>query len=379
VRRLSALALALVACGGGGGPTHVVSVVEPPVSAPPAAAPAPAPAPPPSEDASVEVGLGEARLCVRVGGHVHCRASDAHGERPLLEEPAVEGIDDAVSLSVGARHACAVLRDGGVACFGDNAHGQLGAGVGVASSPRALRVKNLASADRVVAGPLHSCARVGGGAVACWGENGEGQTGSSTHYAEAARELVVPTAVAGVSGAASLALSRSVTCALAGAGPVCWGRDTTQQPIQNTPPAAAPWLAGATALAGGGEAVCQATRDGTVACRGSGALVTSMGPVALPPMTSFGVGASHACGLLADRTVRCWGQNYSGQIGRPRSEIGTNVTVPSAVPGLPKIKALAVGGYGACALSLAGELFCWGSYPGAPREGGHEPSIVAIR
>lgn len=378
MKRLPAVALAVAACGGSGAPAHVVSVVQPAVAAGAASDPSSTPAPPAPAGASIAIGLGDARLCVLVGGHVHCRASGAHGERPLVEEPAIEGIEDAASLSVGARHACVVLRDGGVACFGDNRGGALGAGVAAESSARALRVKDVAGADLVVVGPWHTCARLAGGSVACWGENHHGQTGSDTYHADAARELALATPVPLVSKATSLALSWSTSCALTESGPLCWGRDLAHPQSKSAPPAPAAWLLGAAAIAGGGEALC-AVRAGTVSCRGGGALVFSVGAVSLPSVASLGVGASHACALLADGTVRCWGQNYSGQIGRPRSETGANVATPQVVAGLPKVSALAVGGYGACALSVAEELHCWGAYPGAPREGGHEPSVVAIR
>jgi alpha-tubulin suppressor-like RCC1 family protein len=42
-------------------------------------------------------------------------------------------------------------------------------------------------------------------------------------------------------------------------------------------------------------------------------------------------GASHACPLLPDATVRCWGANYAGQFGDGTS---TFRSAPVAVTGL---------------------------------------------
>jgi alpha-tubulin suppressor-like RCC1 family protein len=42
----------------------------------------------------------------------------------------VSGITTATQVSVGKRHACALLSDGRVKCWGDNRYGQLGDGGG---------------------------------------------------------------------------------------------------------------------------------------------------------------------------------------------------------------------------------------------------------
>jgi len=90
-------------------------------------------------------------------------------------------------------------------------------------------------------------------------------------------------------------------------------------------------------------------------------------------------GGGHTCSLLADRSVRCWGWNYSGQLG---DRIWTNSTVPVPVTGLtastsptdtlPKDGTpgeswrLALIGLSAFLASLLG-LRAHGSSPGRPR------------
>ncbi len=66
-------------------------------------------------------------------------------------------------VSVGTNHACAVLADGAVRCWGENDEGGCDAPSGVAF-------------DRVAVGSLHSCAiRSDDGRVTCWGRNAEMQ------------------------------------------------------------------------------------------------------------------------------------------------------------------------------------------------------------
>jgi hypothetical protein len=63
------------------------------------------------------------RVCVVIaGGKVSCGTIDG----PPLEP--VEGLEGAVEVVLGFRHGCARLGDGRVACWGDNASGQLGLG-----------------------------------------------------------------------------------------------------------------------------------------------------------------------------------------------------------------------------------------------------------
>jgi alpha-tubulin suppressor-like RCC1 family protein len=60
----------------------------------------------------------------------------------------------------------------------------------------------------------------------------------------------------------------------------------------------------------------------------------------LPPVASLAVGELHACVVLKDGTVRCWGQAYLGQLGRDPVTGGPDgghliqSYVPLTVPGL---------------------------------------------
>ncbi|MCG8338162.1 MAG: hypothetical protein MJE63_26960, partial [Proteobacteria bacterium] len=77
-------------------------------------------------------------------------------------------------------------------------------------------------------------------------------------------------------------------------------------------------------------------------------------------------GFEHSCALLNDGTVRCWGDNYWGQLGYGNHEdIGDNEHPSSAGPvqlgenGVSVTK-IATGVDHTCALLENGNLYCWG-------------------
>src|SRR5262249_44825027 len=67
---------------------------------------------------------------------------------------------------------------------------------------------------------------------------------------------------------------------------------------------------------------------------------------------------SHACALLADGPVRCWGSNYRGQLGDGTT---TFRSAPVAVTGLRDVAFIAAGERHTCAARRDGSVSCWGS------------------
>jgi alpha-tubulin suppressor-like RCC1 family protein len=69
-------------------------------------------------------------------------------------------------------------------------------------------------------------------------------------------------------------------------------------------------------------------------------------------------GDNHTCGLQANGSLWCWGQNADGQLGT-----GSNLpsSAPATVTALPATwLAVAAGGGHTCAVGGDGTLWCWG-------------------
>jgi hypothetical protein len=80
--------------------------------------------------------------------------------------------------------------------------------------------------------------------------------------------------------------------------------------------------------------------------------------------TAFGAAPSHSCGL-SNGDVYCWGSNSSGALGIGSTDTQTHPD-PVKASATVSFKALHVGTNRTCALTTAGELYCWGGGVVAP-------------
>jgi len=126
----------------------------------------------------------------------------------------VPGLTGVKAIAAGSFHACALLDDGTVACWGDNSSGQLGDGT-QNSSPTPVTVGNLGHAVAIATTADSTCAIVADGSVQCWGVD---------------LAKLKPNVVPGVSGASALSVAELSTCAVVTGGQIrCWGDDTAGQ------------------------------------------------------------------------------------------------------------------------------------------------------
>ena len=76
-------------------------------------------------------------------------------------------------------------------------------------------------------------------------------------------------------------------------------------------------------------------------------------------IVSIAAGASHTCAVLADGRLLCWGENGSGQLGNGVNSYDP-VPEPQEVVGLTGVVQVACTEHRTCALTGAGQMYCWG-------------------
>ena len=326
------------------------------------------------------VSAGSRHTCALTSeGGVRCWGANGSGQlgdssRKDRTQPVdVKGlVGDAVAVSAGAYHTCALDASGRVACWGLNLYGQLGDGTlsdhAVAVPVRGLPAKVVA----ISAGGGQTCALTQAGEVRCWGKNGYGQLGDGT-----GRQRTRPVKVRGLSGkAVALSVGSRHACAVLTTGAVeCWGANYWGQlgdgtVLQRSRAVPVRGLAGrAIAISAGRYYTCAALHNGRVECwgsnfygqlgsRGPGYSVKPI-PVTLlsSPAVAVAAGGRHTCALTSKGTVQCWGTNGSGQLGVGAA---TDVSKPiDTLSGHPV--AVSSGEYHACALMAEGSVDCWGS------------------
>jgi len=297
------------------------------------------------------------------------------------------GISTPTAIEAGAYHTCALLEDATARCWGLNDNGQLGDGSQTDSSTP-VAVARVTGAAAVTGGGFHSCARFPNGTLQCWGRNSEGQLGDP---ATTAFFSATPVPVTGMTTATAVTGGGYHTCALLQNGTVrCWGQNDYGQlgngtvspalvpSVTNSTPVEVFGITTATAVSAGGWHACGLLQNGTVRCwgqndygqLGDGSPITQRPvPAARKPTpipvevtgitTAVAVesGAFHTCALLQDGTMRCWGWNEFGQLTLTPAfdSSSTPVTVSGVTPA-----ALAPGAEHTCVLLRDGRVQCWG-------------------
>ncbi len=247
-----------------------------------------------------------------------------------LDAPAV------AALALGGLFSCALTLEGGVSCWGDDTESQLGRILDAGSfDPTPTSVVLPGTATSITTGISHACALLADHTVVCWGAADHGEIGRLVDGG-----VATPQTVSGVS-ATQVSAGEVSTCAITTTGGVsCWGGnqsgqlgrgDASDVMIDPAPePVALP--AGLTALqiTSAVGSVCALLSDHTAWCWGDNAYgeVGSGSPVPsfLPAPTQVqglanivqlasGPGGYTVCALLDDSTVRCWGANYADQLG----------------------------------------------------------------
>jgi alpha-tubulin suppressor-like RCC1 family protein len=279
-------------------------------------------------------------------------------------------------LGVGRSVVCAGFGSPAtVRCWGDNQSGDRGTGDNVASARPGAPVSMLGGVVALDTELTTSCAlRDGTGEVYCWGGGTAGQLGNG-----AMTSSNVPVRAGTLTMQTGVTVGGATACAWRAGAASCWGRNTNGQlgdgtTMDRLSPTTVVGLSTVQQVSAGFSHTCATRTDGAVLCWGSNsagqlglplATMTSATPtlVGMPPAmavaSSTSGGAGFTVALSATGQVYSWGSNATGQLGR--GPVGANSPTPGVIPGLPTIAQVAAGGNHACALSMAGAVWCWGS------------------
>ncbi len=290
-----------------------------------------------------------------------------------------------VYISAGQDFSCSVTAGGAVNCWGMNQSGELGDNSN-ADKNVATAVSGITSGViRVSAGGSEACALFDTGIVKCWGDNTNGSLGDGTNTSSTVPVNVFDpplvdsiTRVGGSSTITGTSASYTVTFNRAVSGVdvtdfQLGGLGLKGVSITSVSPSSGP-ASSYTVLVNTGNGVGPLTlalidddsitdasttplgdaKDGSYK---SGEAFTVNRPVTGLPASQLVSGNNHSC-LLKDGGVKCWGDNFYGQLGNAGS---SDSNVPVDVSGLTSgVTALVAGEDHTCALLTAGGMKCWG-------------------
>ncbi|MEM1034902.1 MAG: hypothetical protein AAGN82_31470 [Myxococcota bacterium] len=276
----------------------------------------------------------------------------------------VSGVAGVKHLDVGLSHTCAVLEDGTMRCWGFNSDGSLGGGnAEFAEGP--VTVAGVAKAVEAGAGGSHSCARLETGKVVCWGGHRYGQLGDGNKK----ENSLEPVEVAGITDAAQLSVHGDGSCVRHATGAVsCWGQlgdDDTGAPKK------VEGLPAVVDVDVGSQFACAREQNGTLWCWGdieTGAIGAAtdgtkpdVGPTkvaTLKGVSDVDASITAGCAITASgQSVHCWGSADGGCLGDGSTVLQLS---PVQVRGLDDVQTMAIEDGYSCALKKDGTVACWG-------------------
>ena len=208
-------------------------------------------------------------------------------------------------ITTGSDHACAILEDNTVKCWGEGSYGRLGTeddnDIGDSTDeiegedPVSLGTGRVAKV--ISAGGRHTCAILDNDDLKCWGRNNEGQLGLAHNddtggNTDDMGDDLEPVNLGEGRIAKAIATGENHTCAILDNSDVkCWGRNNEGQ-------------------LGLGD-----TNDRGDASNEMGNNLPKVNLGASRTAKAIAAGGNHTCAILDDDSVKCWGENNEGQLG----------------------------------------------------------------
>lgn len=259
----------------------------------------------------------------------------------------------AVQVAAGHSAACALMNDGTARCWGRNNKGEHGIEPSDIDAATPVAIPGVADAtdiwmggDSGSSGDM-ACVKTKGGSISCWGSAANKPKTDGKKWTSAAEEIPE------LKGAKDLALGGGTQYAVLPDGSVtAWG-STAFNSIGDGDTAShekgltkVPGVANAKALAAGQNHACALLDDGSVTCWGY--VSPKQAPKKVEGLTGVvsigsGSGNSDTCAITEDKKVHCWGEQQ-----KPREEEGL------ADASLMRSR------NHKCVMTNAGGVQCWG-------------------
>lgn len=335
---------------------------------------------------AVKVATGRYHSCALLkSGYVECWGDNAYGQlgdRTTISRSlaaAVEGISNAIDISAGGDHTCALTSAGEVKCWGNNDVGQSGRDPASVSYVRIPQLVVPSDAIAITSGYKHNCALYSSQQAKCWGDDSEYQladnSGSNNQYIPVAMRLAYTFTV--------ISAGYHNTCGIrTGDGSiVCWGggflgdgrsRRYPSDPVNVQFETTKTPVVGAVALSVSLDNSCATLLNGELWCWGNNSN-GEVGDGTITPrlravlsgsfktaVTAVTAGAAHTCAIQQFHTTSCWGANYYGQLGI--NSTAGDFPTPQALPlefDFTDISA-SKEQHTCAVLRNGGYVFCWG-------------------
>ena len=237
----------------------------------------------------------------------------------------VIGVPPLKSIVAGDTAACAISFDDRLWCWGDfyELNGGFLTGVATDQLGVPVNIRSLSNVRSVALGYENACAVLYSGQAYCWGGSGDGQIGDGkqSDYPK------TPQLVSSLANVESIAVGYGGVCAARTDGQLfCWGShpdvgNGDSGSVANVPMlidvghslSALFWKAGICGLNESGGAFCWGATDNRLGAGNPFPYVYKAGtvtPLIGGPASAFAMGRNHACALMLDTTVKCWGGAY---------------------------------------------------------------------